>query len=124
MQAWTCATSSPSVMAIGMQSVHRVSGSWLVHQLIVPDQNVTINLSIDSWRVAGVEPITFEVSIPPETSTGDENFIQFNNGLWTSPLPLWPLGWWKLSLYLILPVESDTPRSATVFAETNPATKP
>ena len=88
-----------------------VSGSWLVHQLIVPDQNATINLSIDSWRVAGVEPITYEVSIPPETSTGDENFIQFNNGLWTSPLPLWPLGGGNYLFILFSPLDQTLPIS-------------
>ncbi len=78
-----------------------ITGGWLVRQLIVPDRNVTIDLAIGSWRSTGVAPITFEVSIPAESSTGDENFIQFNNGIWTNPIPLWPLGQWQLSLYFI-----------------------
>lgn len=88
-----------------------VSGSWLVHQLIVPNHDVTIQLTIDSWRSAGTAPITFEVSIPPETSTGDEIFIQFNNGVWTSPLPLWPLGGGNYLYILFSPLDQSIPIS-------------
>ncbi|QRN83833.1 hypothetical protein JR338_03510 [Chloroflexota bacterium] len=86
-----------------------ISGSWLVHQLIIPDRNVTIDLTIDSWRSSEAGPITFEVSIPAESSTGDENFIQFNNGVWTNPIPLWPLGNGNYLYILFSPLDQSVP---------------
>lgn len=86
-----------------------ISGSWFVRQLIVPDQDVSINLTIDSWHSTNSEPITFEISVPTETNPGDEKFIQFNNGGWTSPLPLWPLGNGNYLYILFAPLEQSVP---------------
>lgn len=85
-----------------------ISGNWHLRQLIIPDKDVTIGLSIDSWRSAAAEPITFEIAIPPESNPGDETFVQFNNGLWTSPLPLWPLGNSNYLNILFSPLDQST----------------
>jgi hypothetical protein len=68
------------------------AGGFRVRQLIVPSEDVTIDHTIQTWRTAGLEPITFSISIPPETSPGDGKYIQFKAHDWTEPLPLWPLG--------------------------------
>jgi hypothetical protein len=71
---------------------HTAAGAHNIRQLIVPDHSVTLDLTVASWRSPGFEPITFNISIPPETSPGDEKYIQLKTGTWTEPLPLWPLG--------------------------------
>lgn len=68
------------------------SGGFRVRQLIVPDHDITLDLSIAAWRTSGFEPITFQVSNPPETSPEDEKFIQFKIQEWTEPIPLWQTG--------------------------------
>ena len=85
------------------------SGGWQVRQLIVPDQDVAIDMTIDSWRSTNSEPITFEISVPTESNPGDEKFIQFNNGQWTAPLPLWPLGNGNYLYILFSPTEQSVP---------------
>jgi hypothetical protein len=45
--------------------------------LIVPSEDVTIDHTIQTWRTAGLEPITFSISIPPDTSPVDGKYIQF-----------------------------------------------
>lgn len=84
-------------------------GGWKVRQLIVPDHNVSVDLTIDSWRAPNSAPITFDVSIPVESNPDGEKFIQFNNGGWTSPLPLWPLGNGHYLYILFSPLEQSVP---------------
>ena len=86
-----------------------ISGGWQVRQLIVPDQDVALDVIIDSWRSTNSEPITFEIAIPTESNPGDEKFIQFNNGRWTAPLPLWPLGNGNYLYILFSPMEQSVP---------------
>lgn len=80
-------------------------GGWKLRQLIVPDHDLTLNLSIAGWRSADAAAITFEISIPPEGGTGDEKFIQFKAREWTNPLPLWPLGDGKYLYILFSPLD-------------------
>jgi hypothetical protein len=68
------------------------AGGFRIRQLIVPSEDVTIDHTIKTWRTAGFEPITFSVSIPPDTSPIDGKYIQFKANDWTEPIPLWPLG--------------------------------
>ena len=68
------------------------SGGFRVRQLIVPPQDVNINLTIETWRSPDVEPITFSIAIPPEITPSDDKYIQFRTGDWMEPIPLWPLG--------------------------------
>jgi hypothetical protein len=68
------------------------NGAFNIRQLIVPDHDMTLDLSVVSWRSAGVQPVTFNISVPPENDPGDEKYIQLKAGDWTEPLPLWPLG--------------------------------
>lgn len=85
------------------------TGGWLVRQLIVPDEDVTIDLTIAGWRVAGAAPVTFEVTIPPDLSLSDEKFIQFKTRDWTNPLPLWPLGNGNYLYILFSPLDRTLP---------------
>lgn len=83
------------------------SGGFRVRQLVVPDHNVTLSISIASWRTTGFEPITFQITIPPEFSPKDEKFIQFKIKSWTEPIPLWPTGNGNYLYILFSPFSKD-----------------
>ena len=85
------------------------SGGFRVRQLIVPDEDVTIDHTIETWRSPGVEPITFSISFPPESSPMDEKFIQFYTDTWMEPLPLWPLGNSQYLFILYSPLAANRP---------------
>ena len=85
------------------------SDGFRIRQLIVPTEDVTINHTIETWRSAGVGPITFSISIPPNTSPNDDKFIQFQTDEWTEPLPLWPLGNGQYLFILYSPITRDQP---------------
>ncbi|MGD0005183.1 MAG: carboxypeptidase-like regulatory domain-containing protein [Anaerolineaceae bacterium] len=63
-----------------------------VRQLIVPDADLTIDDTIDSWGSENFGPITFNVKVPENTPSTDLVSIQFNSFSWTEPIPMWPLG--------------------------------
>ena len=79
---------------------HKLDGTWNQRELIVPDQDFTIQDSVMSWS-AGDSPILFEVSVPSVTPPGDIIYIQFNTFSWMEPIPMWPLGnnRWAYKLY-------------------------
>ena len=81
------------------------TGETITHQLIVPNQDITIDQTIASWRTPNIEPITFEINIPPENAPPEEIFIQFRADDWTEPLPLWPLGGAQYLYILFSPLE-------------------
>ncbi len=87
------------------------SGGFRIRQLIVPNQDLELDLIIDTWRTKDVEPITFNISMPPETSPYDEKFIQFKTSNWTEPLPLWPLGNSNYLYILFSPLDTSLPIS-------------
>jgi hypothetical protein len=75
-------------------------GNWNVRDLIVPDQEITLEDTVASWE-AGDAPILFEVTVPSITPPGDIIYIQFNTFGWMEPVPMWPLGnnRWAYKLY-------------------------
>ncbi len=81
------------------------AGGFRVRQLIVPSEDVTIEQKIETWRSKGIEPITFAVSIPSETTPIGEKYIQFQAKAWTEPIPLWPLGNGDFLYILYSPLE-------------------
>jgi hypothetical protein len=89
----------------------QTSGGFRVRQLIVPDQDLRIDASIDAWRSSGMEPITFNVSMPSETTPYDEKYIQLKSSHWTEPLPLWPVGSGNYLYMLFSPLDTSLPIS-------------
>ncbi len=85
------------------------NGGFYVRQLIVPDHAVTLDLRVASWRSPGVQPITFNINIPPENDPGDEKYIQLKSSSWTEPLPLWPLGNGNYIYILFSPLDTTIP---------------
>ncbi len=80
---------------------HKADGQWKIRELIVPDQDITIQDTIVSWSAGESAPILFEVSVPSVTPPGDLIYIQFNTFGWMEPIPMWPLGnnRWAYKLY-------------------------
>lgn len=84
-------------------------GGFLLRQLVVPDHDITLDHTIASWRSPEFEPITFDVTLQPETSPTEEVFIQLKARDWTEPLPLWPLGSNKYLLIVFSPLDDLIP---------------
>jgi hypothetical protein len=81
---------------------HANDESFLVRQLIVPPNDVTVRDSVATWQAGKKSaPILFDVSVPGNTPVGETVSIQFNPFGWTEPLPMWPLGnnRWVYKLY-------------------------
>jgi len=85
-------------------------GKLVTRRIIVPNCDVTIEDEVKSWGVAGAEPITIKVTVPSETPSEDSIFIQFLQGTWQQPIPMWPLGnnQWMYLLFLSPEARQDT----------------
>jgi hypothetical protein len=68
------------------------SGHIRLRQLIVPNKDVTVEDHVETWKTSGFSPVTFTVTVPPNTPITDTVSIQFNPYGWTEPIPMWPLG--------------------------------
>lgn len=71
---------------------HRADGGFELRQLIVPNEDITIEDQVATFGTAGMEPISFTVTVPENTPITDTVSIQFNPYGWTEPIPMWPLG--------------------------------
>ncbi len=81
---------------------HTADGAFQLRQLIVPDQDITIQDNIVTWQTNPGATVTFDLSVPETTPPGDFVSIQFNPLFgWTEPVPMWSLGGnrWAYVLY-------------------------
>lgn len=80
---------------------HGTDGMMRLRQLIVPGKSTVVEDTIESWKDGEHAPITFTVTVPADTPTGDVVSIQFNPYGWTQPIPMWPVGQnrWFYALY-------------------------
>ncbi len=78
-----------------------MTGELLTRGFIVPDKDFEVEDEVASWRIANAEPATIMVSVPGNTPPEDSVSIQFQNGVWNQPIPMWPLGSnrWMYLLY-------------------------
>lgn len=77
------------------------AGGFRLRRVIVPEENTAFEDTIDTWLENGYEPITFSVSVPESTPSGEGVSIQFNPGYsWMEPIPMWKVGenFWKFIL--------------------------
>jgi hypothetical protein len=80
----------------------KADGNWNLRELIVPEQDVTIEDHVATWfATSDSGAILFEVSIPPATPAADIIYLQFSVIGWMEPIPMWPLGnnRWAYKLY-------------------------
>lgn len=82
-----------------------LDGGFVTRQLIVPDEPVTIEDVVQTWKVGEVGDITFDVVVPTDTLPSDPIFIQFNPYGWTEPLPMWHLGGQRWAYILFSPLD-------------------
>lgn len=87
-----------------------VQGGLRLRQLIVSEEQLFIEDTIESWHDAANSSLTFDIQAPPNTPPGDSVAIQFDPLIgWSEPLPMWNLGGsrWAYILYspLTLPGE-------------------
>jgi hypothetical protein len=69
------------------------AGENRMRQIIVPESDVTIRDTIESWRTENATPITLDVTVPAGTPPADYVSIQFNPLFgWTEPIPMWHIG--------------------------------
>ncbi len=80
---------------------HKTNGEFNVRQFIVPSGGASIEETVATWQAGPSAPISFEVSVPPDTPAGDVIYIQFNPYGWTEPIPMWFYrdNVWKFRLY-------------------------
>lgn len=80
---------------------HKTNSEFNVRQLIVPETDLVIDESVETWQAGNSAPILFEVDVPANTPVGDLIYIQFNPYGWTEPIPMWPIGnnRWVYKLY-------------------------
>jgi hypothetical protein len=71
---------------------HTGDGRFRLRQLIVPSTDVTQTDVVETWKDGDAAPIIFSVKAPDNTPKEDQISIQFNPFIWTTPLPMWPLG--------------------------------
>ncbi len=81
---------------------HGADGAFLLRQLIVPEEDTTIQDVVATWETNPGETLTFDVTAPANTPDGDFVSIQLNPLFgWTEPIPMWSLGGnrWAYVLY-------------------------
>jgi hypothetical protein len=71
---------------------HNTDGGFRLRQLIVPNGDVVINDTIDTWGLNSTTPFVFRLTVPEGTPLTDTISIQFNPFDWTPPLTMWSLG--------------------------------
>lgn len=76
-------------------------GEWILREMVVPSQNVSLEEKVATWSAGSSAPILFEAAVPSVTPAGDIISIQFNVNGWMEPIPMWPLGnnRWAYKLY-------------------------
>ncbi len=67
-------------------------GAFRLRELIVPDHDFTVQDAVGSWHGGSQSAIPFQVTVPSDTPSGDDIFIQLNPFTWFEPLPMWPSG--------------------------------
>jgi hypothetical protein len=82
-------------------SEFNTAGQYVVRNIIIPNQDTTIQDAVQSWQAGPNAPILFEVTVPQETPISDAVYIQFNTFSWTEPIPMWRTGdnRWAYKLY-------------------------
>jgi hypothetical protein len=76
-------------------------GSFRTRHLIIPSTDTVIEDTMATVAVQNSAPITFRVTVPPNTPGTDLISIQFNSGEWAESIPMWPVGnnQWLFVLY-------------------------
>ena len=89
-------------------SERQKNGKFRLRQLIVPEQDFTIQDEIEGFSTPGMGSIQFNLNASPAGVAKDEVVsIQFNPFGWTEPIPMWSLGNGHWIYILYTPLETD-----------------
>jgi hypothetical protein len=82
-------------------SEFNTAGQYVIRNIIIPNQDTTIENVVQSWQAGPNAPILFEVTVPQDTPISDLIYIQFNSFAWSEPIPMWKTGEnrWAYKLY-------------------------
>ncbi len=80
---------------------HDAENEFITRQLIIPNQDTTINDSIFTWYSTGTYPVNFVVTAPDNTPAQDYVSMQLNPYVWLDLYSMWETGsnQWTYSLY-------------------------
>lgn len=76
-------------------------GHHVLRRLLVPEHNITVEDTVETWQAGSSSAIAFDVQVPTNTPAGDVVYIQFSPYAWTEPIPMWAMGnhHWSYKLY-------------------------
>lgn len=88
---------------------HNQDGSFRVRRMLVPEQPMEINDTVETWSDGDLQALTFDVYTPENTPPEENVFIQFNPYGWTTPLPMMKIdqNHWVYILYSPFDIISD-----------------
>lgn len=80
---------------------HKSTGEHALRRLVVPESDLVVEDTVETWQAGPSSPIVFDVNVPSNTPAGDIVYIQFSPYAWTEPLPMWSMGnnRWTYKLY-------------------------
>lgn len=74
-------------------SEQTAQGTFKLRNLVVPDHDISIDDTVETWRTVNAQTVSIKVKVPAETLPSDTISIQFNPAFsWTEPLPMWKVG--------------------------------
>lgn len=68
------------------------SGAFRTRQVIIPDQDMILDDSVETWKSPGYEPIQISVKVPDNTPQEDYISLQLSAFGWSEPIPMWSAG--------------------------------
>ena len=71
---------------------HSKAGNFVLRDMIIPDQDTTVENTVATWSSGQKPPITFNLTVPDDTPSTDDMSVQFNPYGWTEPIPMWSVG--------------------------------
>ena len=80
-------------------------GGFVIRQLIVPENPMVIEETIETWHAGNTSSITFDIIVPENTSLEEGVSIQFHPYGWTEPLHMWHLGEQRWAYILYSPLD-------------------
>ena len=80
---------------------HKKSGEHRIRRLVVPETDLIVEDTVETWQAGPSSAIAFDVTVPANTPAGDVVYIQFSPYAWTEPIPMWAMGnnRWAYKLY-------------------------
>ncbi len=83
---------------------HTAGGEFRVRRLLVPDHDVQVEDTVETWYDGSHGYLTFDVSVPPETPPSETVTLQLSLFGWMEPLPMWRTGENRWTYFIFSPL--------------------